>query len=277
MRTLLLTFLLWTVPVSAAGIPRFDPVTIAGTSMQLPRGWQRQQDDSSLVLTENPADPESPVLALIAVQAVPGQTPSAATVADTILGNLDLPAQGIRAELIDQRSDQGALYRLHRLDKQGQPGYLVGYTHTDPRQGTVVHMLFSAMEARFVALGGPALPLVVYAGMDPKRLQQMQQNSQVGRADHCEGAASFEACLADHHFRQLPASTSGSLSDQVAARCQAAIQAARGPAALARARADCEREVAQASQILRMGHETRMKIIHNLGGGWCYRGESGCD
>lgn len=262
---------------ASAGVPRFESTVIAGATMQLPKGWQRQQDDSSLVLTENPADPDSPVLALIAVQWMPGQTPSAAAVADTILGNLDLKSQGIRAQLIDQRSDQGALYRLHRLEKQGRPGYLVGYTHTDTQQGTVVHMLFSAMEARFVELGGPALPLVVYAGMDAKRLQQMQQHSQVGRADHCDGAPSFEACLAEHHFRQVQQPTSGSLADRVSARCQAQINAARTPQALAQAKADCEREVAMASQILRMGHETRMKIIHNIGSGWCYRGESGCD
>ncbi|MCC7097767.1 MAG: hypothetical protein IT472_11365 [Thermomonas sp.] len=109
----------------------FEAVVIGGMSMQLPRGWQRQQDEASLVLTRDPGDEDSPALALFAVQVEPARSPAPATLADAVLAQLDLPAQGVRAVLAEERWQNGALYRLHRLDEAGQRGYLVSYTHVD--------------------------------------------------------------------------------------------------------------------------------------------------
>ena len=53
---------------SAAGLPRFKPEIIAGHTMNLPLGWQRQQDEASLILTEDPDDEDSPALALFAIR-----------------------------------------------------------------------------------------------------------------------------------------------------------------------------------------------------------------
>jgi hypothetical protein len=246
--------------------------------MNLPRGWQRQQDEASLILTENPADEDSPVLALFAVQTVPGQAPTAAAIADAVFAQLGLQAAGIRAERIEEKADRGALYRLHRLEKRGRMGYLVSYTHSDPGSGAVVHMLFSALDARFVELGGPVLPLVVYAGMDPAILSRMRKASAPKPAQHCERAEHLEACLAKHHFADHPqAAGAQSWSESLSGRCQARLNAARTAQQIAAAQADCNREMALASQIMQMSHETSMKILYNMGSGWCYRGEPGCN
>lgn len=263
---------------SAAGLPRFEAETIAGSTMNLPRGWQRQQDEASLILTENPTDEDSPALALFAVQTVPGQAPTAAAIADAVLAQLGLEAAGIRAERIEEKADSAALYRLHRLEKRGRMGYLVSYTHSDQGSGTVVHMLFSALDARFVELGGPVLPLVVYAGMDPAILSRMQKASAPTPAYRCEGAERLEACLAEDHVADQPQGAGAqSWSESLSRRCQARLGAARTAQQIAAAQADCNREVALASQIMRMSHETSMKILYNVGSGWCYRGEAGCD
>lgn len=263
---------------SAAGLPRFEPVTIAGAKMNLPRGWQRQQDEASLILTENPKDEDSPALALIAVQTARGQTPTASALADTVFAQLGLEAAGIRAERIEEKVNRGALYRLHRLEKRGRMGYLVSFTHTDRGTGAAVHMLFSAPDARFVELGGPVLPLVVYGGVDPAILSRIQSASAPAPAHRCDGAESLEVCLSEHYFANQP-QTSGtqSWSDSISQRCQARLAAARTAQQMVAAQADCNREVALASQIMRMSHETSMKILYNMGSGWCYRGEAECD
>jgi hypothetical protein len=220
---------------SAAGLPRFAPETIAGTTMNLPRGWQRQQDEASLVLTRDAGDEDSPALALFAVRIDPARSPSPAALADAVLAQLDLPSQGVQAVLAEERVQQGALYRLHRLDESGQYGYLASYTHVDRAQGTLVHMMFSALDRDFVDLGGPLLPLVVYAGVDPAVLASPPQSRP-----------------------QAPAANG----------CTASWACVEGMSA---------EEIALASQISRMSHETSMKILYNMDSGWCYSGEAGCD
>jgi hypothetical protein len=272
--------LLAALPLSdARGLPRLQPEIIADISMRLPQGWQRQQDDYSLVLTEDPGDPDSAVAALFALRFAPGQTPDAARVADDVLTQLDLGANGIVAHLVDSRHDPAALYRLYRLDKRGRSGYLVSYTRTDPAASAVVHLLFSALDQRFVELGGPAFPLVVYAGMDPGLLQTLQRNSAPAptSASGCNGGA-YGDCVAAHYFGAQPAlAAARNLSDAVGDRCQQRYASARTALERAQAQAACNEEAALASQISRMSHKSTMKIIHNMDSGWCYRGEADCE
>ncbi len=166
------------LPSAAAPAPvlRFDRVEVAGTPMQLPRGWSRQQDEYGLIVTENRNDDDSPVLALIGVQGQPGQYVAARQVADTVLAQLDLPKQGIVATLIEERDQNGALYRLHQLQEGRKPGYLASYTYTDARSGAIVHLFFSALEHRFIELGGPVLPLVAFAGLPVSSIEQVKQS-----------------------------------------------------------------------------------------------------
>jgi hypothetical protein len=164
-------------PVATAAAPRFERTQIAGTIMQLPVGWQRQQDDYGLILTENRNDEDSPVLALIGVQGQPGQQVAPRQIADTVLAQLDPAAQGIVATLVEERDQNGALYRLYRLQEGPKWGYLVSYTYSDANSGAIVHLFFSALEQRFVELGGPVLPLVVFAGLAPATIDQVARNA----------------------------------------------------------------------------------------------------
>lgn len=164
-------------PVTTAAAPRFERTQIAGTMMQLPVGWQRQQDDYGLILTENRNDEDSPVLALIGVQGQPGQQVAPRQIADTALAQLDPAAQGIVATLIEERDQNGALYRLHRLQEGPKSGYLVSYTYSDANSGAIVHLFFSALERRFIELGGPVLPLVVFAGLPQTMIEQIERDA----------------------------------------------------------------------------------------------------
>lgn len=217
--------------LQAQSLPSFDAISVGGQTMHLPRGWSRQQDDASMVLTKDPADSASPVLALFAVQADPAQAPAPAALADAVLGQLNLAAQGLQPLLLEQRSEDGALYRLHRLDGPAQDGYLSSYTHVNRSSGALVHMLYSARDFEFVALGGPALPLVVFAGVDPAALHALAHAPVASRCD--DSWACAENLTAD--------------------------------------------ELALASRISQMSHESSMKLIYNLDSGWCYRGESDCE
>ena len=174
---------------SAAGLPRFKPEIIAGHTMNLPLGWQRQQDEASLILTEDPDDEDSPALALFAIRIDPERSPAPAALADAVLVQLNLPAQGVTAVLAEERWQHGALYRLHRLDESGQFGYLGSYTNVDRARGNLVHMMFSARDRDFVELGGPLLPLVVYAGVDPDVLDATSHASrEAPAATGCEAS-----------------------------------------------------------------------------------------
>ncbi|HWT15047.1 MAG TPA: hypothetical protein VN581_04620 [Patescibacteria group bacterium] len=223
-------------PAVAAPL-RFEQVEIAGAPMQLPKGWTRQQDDYGLILSES-NDDDSPVLALIGVQGQPGQYMAPRQVADTVLAQLDLPTQGIVATLIEERDQNGALYRLHQLQEWHKPGYLASYTYTDVRSGAIVHLFFSALEQRFIELGGPMLPLIAFAGMPAAALDQLQRDVQARAA--------------------MPVSGNG--DGNAAARA-----------------ADEAAAYALASRISAISHETHMKILYNMDSGWCYRGESDCE
>lgn len=179
----LCTLFLYLTTLFAAAAPavaaplRFERVEIAGAPMQLPQGWTRQQDDYGLILSES-GDDDAPVLALIGVQGQPGQYVAPRQVADTVLAQLDLAKQGIVATLIEERDQNGALYRLHQLQEGRKPGYLASYTYTDARSGAIVHLFFSALEQRFIELGGPVLPLVAFAGLPVATIEQVKQSVQ---------------------------------------------------------------------------------------------------
>lgn len=179
----LCTLFLYLTTLFAAAAPavaaplRFERVEIAGAPMQLPQGWTRQQDDYGLILSES-GDDDAPVLALIGVQGQPGQYVAPRQVADTVLAQLDLAKQGIVATLIEERDQNGALYRLHQLQEGRKPGYLASYTYTDARSGAIVHLFFSALEQRFIELGGPVLPLVACAGLPVATIEQVKQSVQ---------------------------------------------------------------------------------------------------
>jgi hypothetical protein len=270
-------------PVATAAPIVFDRVAIAGSPMQLPRGWARQQDEYSLILTESPDSPRSAVLALFAIAAQPGTAVAPATLAEAILGGLELASRGISETRIEERAHGAALYRLHRLQQEGDTGYLASFTWTDSASGALIHLFFSAPEVRFVELGGPVLPLVVFGGMDSGAIEAVKRDAAAAAPPHqeasCGAGTSLEVCLAERWFGKggtYAAPSASSLVDRTAAACRQRTAAARNQAELAAAQAECDRSYANASRILAMSHQTSMKILHSIGGGWCYRGESGC-
>lgn len=265
------------IPVQAQPVT-LEPAVIAGTSMQLPRGWRRQQDDYSLILTENDSD-TTPVLMLIAISVPVGTDLAPAQVADQVLTEMDLRQHGIREQRVDQRSHDSALYRLHRLEHERHRGYLASFTYTDAKAGAVIHMLFSALEQRFVELGGPMLPLVVFGGLDAGVLRAEAAPAAPASSGDCDGSTSIEVCLAERWFGpsgQHTSTGSGSITAPYLAECQRRQGAARTPAEAEAATAYCNQVYSIASRVSAMSHRTSMQILHNIGGGWCYRGESGC-
>jgi hypothetical protein len=145
--------------------------------MRLPKGWVSEQNDASLILTERTNDVDAPMLALVAVQVAAEQAVSPHQVADAVLAQLNLAAQGVAASTVEERNQHGALYRLHRLSRSGTTGYMASFTYVDARSGLLVHLFFSALEHRFVELGGPMLPLVVFAGMPPSALEEVRRGA----------------------------------------------------------------------------------------------------
>ena len=244
---------------------------IAGLTMQLPAGWQRQMDDSSLILTESDAD-DSPVLALFAVAVSPGQAITPSVLADSVLEQFDLAASGIRAELIEERMHGSALFRLHRLASPDDRGYLAAYTHTDASTGVLMHMLFSATEERFADMGGVTLPLVAFAGMNADQLG-IQAPAAPVEPGACAPGERRDQCLS----RQwLGSQADSALAQPYVDACGNVWSQAHTPEQRAQAEAQCQQSLALASQLSRMSHETTMSILYNMDSGWCYRGEPDC-
>ena len=262
MRTaLLLSLLLFPLDLLAAPL-QFRPETVAGMPMQLPQGWQRQQDDYSLILTESSAE-HAPVLGMIAMSLPAGSGAGPLSFADSVLQQLDLPSQGIRAVVVDQRQQPAALYRLHRLDQAGARGYLATFTYVDTQSGAAIHLFFSALEQDFVAMGGPMLPLVSFGGQDPRRLQLA---SPVAVDLSGCGERGRQKCAS----RQWSAAIGDAAVPAIAAPY---LDACGQPAGST----DCAAQLALASQISRLSHESSMQILYNMDNGWCREGEPGCD
>ncbi|GAB4178260.1 MAG: hypothetical protein Kow0020_14310 [Wenzhouxiangellaceae bacterium] len=261
----------WCAPALADAAASLDlvPTTIAGTTMQVPRDWHRQMDEYSLLLTENPDQADTPVLALFAVAIQPGQPVTPAKLANQVLEQLDLPAHGIEVQLLEERPHGDALYRLHLLQDDQDFGYMASYSHADPNTGALVHMFFSATADRFLELGGPLLPLVVFGGLDPATLDQARRTAST------EGTVSGGCNLADIASCGLGA-TLGAAAQPYMDQCGRSWNQAITDAQKAAVEAECIQSFQIASQISRMSHETTMKILYNSDSGWCYSGEADC-
>ncbi|GIX35355.1 MAG: hypothetical protein KatS3mg126_1134 [Lysobacteraceae bacterium] len=260
------------MPARAAGPAPIDfrVETVAEVSMRIPRGWARQQDEYSLILTADPDTADSPVLALFAVAVRPGTTVEPSRLADRILLNLDLPAQGIRARKLEERRQDATLFRLHQLEDAKGIGYLASFSYTDPVRGALVHMLFSARQDRFVELGGPLLPLVVFAGLAPQHLDRARE------AHGSLASSAWQGCDLARPAQCPWARELGDAATPYVDACGRAWRDAPSEAQKAVAEADCRRSIAIASEVSRMTHETTMKILYNADRGWCYGGEPDC-
>lgn len=266
---LLLVLLAALLPARHGAALEFEAVQLAGMQMQLPRDWQRQIDDYSLILVESPEQERSPVLALFALAIEPGVEVATEALADSVLEQLDLPNHGIRSRLVEQRLQGAALHRLHLLETDDGFGYMASYSFADPASGALVHMFFSAPAADFVELGGPMLPLVAFGGLDPGLLQRARSDAATGFDPAGCSPADVAACGA---VEGLGASAAPYID-----ACGNAWSQALTEAQQAAAEADCLQSIEIASRISRMSHETSMKVLYNADAGWCYRGEAGCD
>lgn len=235
----------------AFAAPPLVPYHIANSQFLLPENWQIQSNDYSIIAYENPNDTDAAILGLLAFVAQAGMTASAEQIADSVLEGFALESQGIRAELLDSNSQNTALYRLYRLISEETFGYLSSYSYVDSASGSIYYLFFTALQDSFVAYGGPALPLVAFAGMDKSLLEYSENTS-----TPVEASSFAESC-------ETKASSATSQAEALLIYQECAQ--------------DMQRAYALMSQISAMSHETSMKIIYNMGGGWCYAGESGCD
>ncbi|MCA9835876.1 MAG: hypothetical protein KC422_03140 [Trueperaceae bacterium] len=228
------------------------PYEVAGLTFKLPANWQVQSDDYSVIAYENPNDEDAALLGLFAFVSQGGTNTSAEQVADSMLESFDLTSQGFYSQLMDENTQQGALYRLYQLYDAENVGYLSTYTYVDAQSGAIYYLFYSALQDNFVAYGGPALPLVAFVGMDESLLEYTGATSPQPLTDPYAGSESCEDQAANASNQQE--------ANLVYKQCVQDRQAAY--------------EVM--SQISAMSHETMMKTIYNLDTGWCYSGEAGC-
>ena len=281
-RLLIVAALVWALAIAAlplradaldqASNPTIDfvPTELAGMQMQLPRGWQQQLDDHSLILVESPEVERSAVLALFALAVQPGTAIAPEELADAVLEQLDLAGHGIRAQLVEQSERGTALYRMHLLETEDSFGYMSSYSFADAASGALVHMFFSAPEARYLELGGPILPLVVFGGMEPQLLARARAEAAESKVDLAGcGLADLSACGGIDAL--------GAGAGPYIDACGRSWSQALTGSQQAAAEADCLQSIEIASRISRMSHETSMKVLYNADAGWCYRGEAGCD
>jgi hypothetical protein len=245
-----LGLLLTLISLSFAQTP-LVPTEVAGLTFKLPANWQIQSDEYSIIAYENPTDEDAALLGLFAFISQAATSTTAEQVADSVLESFDLQSQGIAAQLMDENSQNGALYRLYQLVEDENFGYLSSYTYVDGQTGSIYYLFYSAVQDSFVAYGGPALPLVAFAGMDESLLEYSAAAS-TPNIDPNVASTSCEDQVAETNNPQ-----------EATLLYQQCIQ-------------DRQASFEVMSQISAMSHETMMKTIYNLDSGWCYSGETGC-
>ncbi len=155
----------------ALAVPPLAPYNLnSGGTFMLPQGWQVTEDEFSVIAYENPNDPDAAILGIFAFIQPGGTTLTPQQVAVGMLDALELEANGISAQGVYETMQNGALYQLHQLYDGSNVGYLSSYSYTDGASGAIYYLLFSALESSFVDLGGPALPLVAFTGLDASAL-----------------------------------------------------------------------------------------------------------
>ncbi len=245
-----LGLLLTLISLSFAQTP-LVPTEVAGLTFKLPPNWQIQSDDYSIIAYENPSDEDAALLGLFAFISQGGTNATAEQIADSVLGSFDLQSQGITAQLMDENSQNGALYRLYQLVENDSFGYLSSYTYVDGQTGGIYYLFFSALQNSFVSYGGPALPLVAFAGLDEGLLTYSDASSETPITENVP----TESCE-----QQAAAASNQQEANLLYQQC---VQ-------------DRQASYEIMSQISAMSHETMMKTIYNLDSGWCYSGETGC-
>ena len=227
------------------------PTEVAGLNLNLPANWHIQSDEYSIIVSENPNDPDAALLGLFAFLSQEATSASAEQIADSMLEGFDLASQGIYTQLMDENAQQAALYRLYQLYDAEDVGYLSTYTYVDSQSGGIYYLFYSALQDSFLAYGGPALPLVAFAGMDSSILES------TGTAP--APSPDFDAVAASCEEKAAAAST----QQEAQLLYQQCVQ-------------DRQASFEIMSRIYAMSHETMMKTIYNLDTGWCYSGETGC-
>ncbi|MDR9402341.1 MAG: hypothetical protein RI580_02780 [Halothece sp. Uz-M2-17] len=226
--------LLSTLPAQA--VPNFASRNIQGLNVNVPQGWQVESDHYSIQLFADPSNEDAPTMGLIAATANQSMTITPAQVSAMVIQQIQAAAPTTQMQLVDQNDNGTALYQLHQLTEGSNIGYMSSYTYTDQGSGSMVYVFFTALAQDFVNLGGPALPLVAFGGLQPQAVANIQQQ-----------------------VTQNPASYQNNINQDQYSNLQVTPQ-----------------NYEMLSQISAMSHETSMKILHNIGGGWCYRGEPNC-
>lgn len=225
-RLIILVSSLFISTQSVLAIPEFRQQQIQGVNVQVPQGWQSQSDEYSIILSENPQDEDAAVIGLIAATANQQVEITPRQVSEAIITQIQQSEPTVQIRLIDERDNNQALYQLYQVIEGNQTAYLSSYAYTDSASGSLVYLYFVALEQDFIEMGGPGVPLVVFAGIPPEALVAIQEEVEQNNSwSDLEATAEYYETL---------------------------------------------------SRISAMSHETSMKILHNIGGGWCYSYEPDC-
>lgn len=230
----LASFLISTLPAQA--VPDFTPNNIQGLSVNVPQGWQVQSDTYSIQLFADPSNDDAATMGLIAATANQAVTITPSQVSAMVIQQIQAAAPNTQMQLVDQNNNGSALYQLYQIIEGSNLGYMSSYTYTDQSSGSMVYVFFAALAQDFIKLGGPALPLVAFGGLQPQAVANIQQQ-----------------------VLQNPASYQNTFNQNQDSNVQVTPQ-----------------NYEMLSQISAMSHQTSMKILHNIGGGWCYQGEPDC-
>lgn len=156
---------------------------VEGVLLRVPAGWtvssQRPDAHSTVLRVQaDPARPDAAAAGLAAYRVAPARaaamTPK--SLAEQQLAQL-IGTSRTRATLLAETPRPGAVFQLYRLDDGTQRANLSAYASVDAGTGMLLHLFYFAPEKEFAANGGPAAPLVFFAGLNPGVLGRLQADA----------------------------------------------------------------------------------------------------
>lgn len=168
----------------ALALPPLVPYSSHGLSFKIPQGWTAEVDEtgSYVMVAENPNDPSSAAMVLIAIPYQEGMTASYLT--QSVLEEL----APVSTQLSFQE-ENGFIHTLHRLEHEGQTQLLASLAYSSAKDKLAIIGLISAEAQQFEALGGTALLLVSFLGADPSLFAQTTTSVQQGQFPELEPIA----------------------------------------------------------------------------------------
>lgn len=156
---------------------------VEGVLLRVPAGWtvssQRPDPNTTVLLAQADAaraDTAAAGLAAFRIAPAKAATMTPKALAEQRLAQLIGQAR-TKATLLTETPRPGAVFQLYRLDDGTQRANLSAYASVDAGTGMLLHLFYFAPEKEFAANGGPAAPLVFFAGLNPGVLGRLQADA----------------------------------------------------------------------------------------------------